>query len=99
MLKSPDATCFMAFESFTTGLSRIMLMTTDIVMPMMMLKIISHRISGTSMTRLRIILESQLSRPAMISVPNISTRETMINSSRILRSLSCFGCAGLCFIA
>jgi hypothetical protein len=91
MPKSPAATCFIAFESLTTGRSRMMLMTMDTVTPMIALKIIRKMISGISITRLRIILDSHDRSPDTASVPKISPMETMINSSRMLSSLSFFG--------
>ena len=73
----------------------MMLITIDTVTPMITLNRSSQRISGTSITLLSSILDSQDSTAETPNVPNISARETRMKRSRILRSLSffcfCFG--------
>ena len=85
--KSPDATCFIALDNLTTGRSRMILITIETVTPMITLKNSSHTISGISNTRLKIILDSQDSKPDSNSVPMISAIDTRMNSTRMFSSL------------
>ena len=73
-------------------------MTMETVTPMMMLNTMSQMKSGMSITRFRIIFESQDSRPEIASVPKISAMETSVNIKRMFSSF-CFFFCGCTFIA